>query len=414
MPDAAMQIHPQTPTGIQPKSYQYSGLPLSSPAFSRDARDLVTLDVALPGLGHKTGEIARSVPAVSLREHLRSQLNSPPLSERERLAAEAVIDALDDDGYLRTRLRDSLAIAGNLPPLSTDELESAIKLVQELEPAGVGARDLGECLMLQLLTIEHDRPGRCLAMSLVQGGLDLLARRDWSGLQRRFDCSEASLRLAHGLIRRLDTRPGCRYARAARDFIVPDVIVLENRGQMIATINPALLPRKRRSHGQAALERHYDLAARDGADAHATGNARNSTILRVAEVIVRKQHAFFVYGEIALRPLSLRQIADELGLHESTISRATGNKYMATPRGLFEFRHFLPRELATDSGEQCSSSAVRALLREMIDAEPASQPLSDVVLARRLTERGIRVARRTVAKYRAMMKLPPAELRRAA
>lgn len=358
----------------------------------------------------------------NLREHLRGQLYSQPLSERERIAADVVIETLDDDGYLRGKVEDSAVALGVNPVLSADEVEAAIKLVQEFEPAGVGARDLRECLILQLLTVEHDHPGRRLALILVRDGLDLLARRDISSLQKRFNSSEQDLREAQALIRKLDPRPCERYADAPQSYVVPDVIVLESDGKLTTVVNPAMLPRARLNRGYVQLLRRARSSGHPAMRQQLqearwllrNAEQRFTTITRVAESIVQRQREFFTKGEIALKPLSLRQIADELGLHESTISRATSNKYMATPRGLFDFKHFFPRHLDTDSGEHCSAAAVRAMLREMIESEQPSQPLSDVVLAKRLSERGIRVARRTVAKYRNLMRLPAADLRKSA
>lgn len=358
----------------------------------------------------------------NLREHLRGQLYSQPLNERERLAADVVIETLDDDGYLRGKVEESALALGVNPGLTADEIEAAIKLVQEFEPAGVGARDLRECLILQLLTIEHDHPGRRLALIMVRDGLEMLARRDISSLLKRFDCIETDLREAQLLIRKLDPRPCSSYADAPQSYVVPDVIVLESEGKLTTVVNPAMLPKARLNRGYVQLLRRARSSGHPAMRQQLqearwllrNAEQRFTTITRVAESIVQRQKEFFSKGEIALLPLSLRQIADELGLHESTISRATSNKYMATPRGLFEFKHFFPRQLETNSGGHCSAAAVRAMLKEMIASEMPGNPLSDVVLAKRLSERGIRVARRTVAKYRNLMRLPAADLRRTA
>lgn len=357
-----------------------------------------------------------------LRDHLRQQLYASPLSPRQRLAAEIVIETLDDDGYLRD---DVAAVAAALEleePLTDGEIAAGVELVRDFDPAGVGARDLIDCLQLQLHALDDGEPGRELALVLVREGVDLLARRDFAALRVRLGCDEPSLRQAHALIRRLDPRPGSRFGSAPADYVIPDVIVTQRNGQLIASINPALRPQARLN------QRYIELLHRSRARAHpamaqqlqeARWLLRNAeqrfiTIQRVAEAILRRQRAFFIYGDVALRPMVLREVADEVGLHESTVSRATGNKYMATPRGLFEFKHFFSRQLPTRSGGACSAAAVRALMQELIEREDARAPLSDVTIADLLRNQGIQVARRTVAKYRTMMKVLPAELRRQA
>jgi len=356
----------------------------------------------------------------SLREHLRTQLCGGGLEERERLAAELIVETLDDDGYLREDPAETAAALALDPSLTGVELQAGLCIVQMLDPAGVGARSLGECLALQLRAMDPARPGHALALKIVHGQLELLARNDYTALQQRLDCSQESLRQARALIRSLDPRPGERFGKPTADYVVPDVIVFWRNGQLNSMINPAVMPRARLNHGYVDMFRQvrrsgYAALSQQLQEARwllKNVEQRFATIQRVADAIVARQRAFFAYGEIALRPLVLREIADELQLHESTVSRATGNKYMATPRGVFEFKHFFSRQLATGTGGSCSAAAVRALMREMIEAENACDPLSDVSLAHMLHEQGIRVARRTVAKYRNLLKLPPAELRR--
>lgn len=355
-----------------------------------------------------------------LREHLRAQLCGQGISLRQRIAAEVVIETLDDDGYLRQDPLEAAAMMAVDPPLTAEDIERGIRTVQELDPPGVGARTVAECLGLQLQALDEEIPGRALALAITRGHLEALARHDYNGLQQRLDCSLPALREAHALIRRLDPKPGNRFGSNQADHVVPDVIVVGSGHRLRAIINPAVLPRARlnrayvdlfrraRAHGHPALTQQLQEARWLLKNVE----QRFATIKRVADAIITRQRAFFAYGEIALKPLVLREIAEELGLHESTVSRATGNKYMATPRGLFEFKHFFSRQLTTGTGGTCSAAAVRALMKEMIEAEDAREPLSDVTLAQMLSEQGIRVARRTVAKYRNLMRVPPAELRR--
>ncbi|CAH2803299.1 MAG: RNA polymerase sigma-54 factor RpoN [uncultured Caballeronia sp.] len=372
------------------------------------------------GEGSDPAEWVRIEP--SLHETLHDALRLYQLNERDRTVAQLVIEALDDDGYLRQELSELANVIDIEPPLTEDDLNIALKLVQSLDRPGVGARNFSECLTLQLEALDEDTQGRDVALEIVAHHLERLARREQAELQKKIGCSADELRIACALVRRLDPKPGENYGQSEDNYVVPDVIVRQVKKQWVVTINPAVLPRARihrmyaELFAQSAGASRSPLAQQLQEARWLIRNAqqRFTTIQRVAECIVSHQKAFFDYGEIALKPLVLRDVADELGLHESTISRATGNKYMATPRGIFEFKHFFPRELSTESGGTCSAAAVRALLKEMIAQENTRDPLSDVSLAKMLADQGVIVARRTVAKYRHLMKVPPAELRRQA
>jgi RNA polymerase sigma-54 factor len=359
----------------------------------------------------------------TLRQHLHRELSAYRLEPRDRVLAELIIDSLDDDGYLREDLGELAALiedpasGGTVDP---GELHVALGLVQNLEPVGVAARSLRECLELQLNARGIDDIPHALALRIVQNHLDLLARRDGPELRKQLGCTAEDLQAAHAIIRELNPRPGGRYNSKTADYIVPDVIVRKVKGRWTATTNPAVMPRARLNQVYADMfhrNRCSDRTplAQELQEARwllRNAEQRYSTIQRVAEAIVVRQKTFFDYGEVALKPLILREVAEELGIHESTVSRATGNKYMATPRGIFEFKHFFSRQLDTETGGTCSAAAVRALLKGMISAEPQDAPLSDVSLTRMLADQGVVVARRTVSKYRGMMKVPPAELRR--
>ncbi|KXU82287.1 RNA polymerase sigma-54 factor [Paraburkholderia monticola] len=368
--------------------------------------------------GSDPADWARSQP--TLREQLHDALRLYRLDDRDRAVARFIIEALDDDGYLRQSLADLADSVDLEPELSEEELLVALRLVQSLDRPGLGARSLSECLALQINALPADTPGRDVARQIVEHHLERLARREQAELQKQIGCSADELRVACALVRKLDPKPGNCYGRAEDNYVVPDVIVRQARNKWVVSINPAVQPRARihrmyaQLFAQSAGASRSPLAQQLQEARWLIRNAqqRFDTIQRVAECIVTHQKAFFQYGEIALKPMVLRDVADELGLHESTISRATGNKYMATPRGIFEFKHFFPRELGTESGGTCSAAAVRALLKEMIAAENTRDPLSDVTLAKMLADQGVLVARRTVAKYRHLMKVPPAELRR--
>ena len=357
---------------------------------------------------------------ISLREQLHEALRLSPLDDLDRSATQVVIEALDDDGYLRQDLADLADGEGGDDGLDEDRLRVGLRVVQTLDRPGIGARSLSECLALQLDAMPHDTPHRELAMQIVTQHLERLARREHGELQRQLSCDATSLQAAIALVRRLDPKPGNHYGRADGGYVVPDVIVRQVRGKWVVSVNPAIEPRARIHKLYAEMFARSDQTSRSPLAQHLqearwlirNAHKRCETILRVGECIVARQKAFFQYGEIALRPMLLRDVADELGLHESTVSRATGNKYMATPRGIFEFKRFFPRELETRTGGTCSAAAVRALIKEMIDAEDPRDPLSDVNLTQELEKQGVQVARRTVTKYRQMMKLPAAEMRR--
>jgi RNA polymerase sigma-54 factor len=365
------------------------------------------------------GQWARS--ETSLQDALRSDLCGYQLNERDRTLVEYIIEALDDDGYLRAPFTELASPNEFSPPASPQDWEVALRLVQQLGTPGVGARNLAECLQLQLAALSADTPGLALAQRIVTEHMDKLGRCDYAGLGRALACSQEAIQQAGGLIRRMDPRPAGRYAAIDPScYVIPDVIVRKVGRLWVATSNIDAVPRARLNTAYAELFRETRYSERS-LMAQALQEARwlmrsleqrSTTIQRVAQAIVARQQTFFDYGEIALRPMMLSEIADELGMHESTVSRATSNKYLASPRGIFEFKHFFSRELATKSGGTCSAVAVRALIQEMIDEENPKAPLSDVTLASKLAREGVIVARRTVSKYRAQIKVPPAELRR--
>jgi RNA polymerase sigma-54 factor len=359
---------------------------------------------------------------LTMREQLHDALRLSPLDDEDRAAAHVVIEALDDDGYLRQDLAELAGMDNVGLELDEDQLRVALRVVQSLDRPGIGARSLSECLALQLESLPADTAHRDLAHRIVTGHLERLARREHGELQRQLGCDAPALQAACALVRRLDPKPGHYYSRADDGYVVPDVIVRQVRNRWVVTVNPAIEPRARIHRMYAEMFARSEHTSRSPLAQQLqearwlirNAHKRCETIQRVGECIVARQKAFFQYGEIALRPLLLRDIADELGLHESTVSRATGNKYMATPRGIFEFKRFFPRELETRTGGTCSAAAVRALIQEMVGAEDPRNPLSDVSLTEMLGQQGVRVARRTVTKYRQMLKLPAAELRRQA
>jgi RNA polymerase sigma-54 factor len=384
-------------------------------------------------------ELARSQE--SLQTHLHTQALSLHLGEHARAALRFLIESLNDDGYLE----DSLpALAHGLASDNEAELEElvhqftvALHLLQSLEPVGVGARDLAECLRLQLQALLRAgglTPARRrlleLGMRICSQPLDLLARRDIKRLMPLCDASDAAVREAIALIGRLEPKPGRRFVNVERNIIVPDVLVVQvgkgSQARFRVQLNADVMPRLRVHDIYANALRQHKAGGRE-ASSHAALQQRLQearwfikniqqrfdTILRVSTAIVERQKNFFQHGELAMRPLVLREIADELGLHESTISRVTTAKYMATPFGTFELKYFFGSGLGTDSGSNASSTAVRALIKQFVAAESPKKPLSDSQLADMLKEQGIDCARRTVAKYREGLRIAPASLRKA-
>lgn len=360
-----------------------------------------------------------AAPPQSLTDHLVTQLRLMPLNERDNDLILALVAQLDEAGYLPTTLE---AIQTEFPEslaVTVEELQVALCLLQSLDPPGVGARSLAECLTLQLKALPADTEGREPARQIVRNHLDLLAGRDFSRLRKLLGISEPLLQTACQLVTRLNPKPGLDFSPLETRYVVPDVLVRKVRGQWTASLNPEAMPRLRIN----AL--YAQLMHRDRESAHPLSSQlqearwlirnvqqRFDTILRVSQAIIVRQHAFLDHGEVAMRPLVLREIADELELHESTISRVTTQKYMLTPRGLYELKYFFSSHVSTDTGGAVSSTAIRALIRQIIQAEDGKNPLSDNRLSELLAEQGFKVARRTVAKYREALQIHPASQRK--
>jgi RNA polymerase sigma-54 factor len=367
-----------------------------------------------------TGEFDTLAARTSLAAHLLGQLNVLPLSERDRMLASAIALSLDDDGYLRTPLEEVSQVLDLQPAVDPQELSIALRRIQALDPAGVGARSVAECLELQLPGIAEDGE-RALAALIVRDHLDTLAARDVRALGRRLGRDQREVEAACAAIRRFDPHPGWRYSEPAVQYLTPDVIVRKVRGKWTAVLNEAVVPRVRLNRSYVELFQQYRNAEHAELGAHlqeARWTVRNveqrfSTILSVAQAILKRQQHFLAYGSMAMKPLALREIAEEVGVHESTVSRVTNNKFMATPCGVFELKYFFSRGLATASGGECSPTAIRGLIQEMVASEPQGRPLSDVDIARQLDGQGLKVARRTVTKYRQLLRIEPAERRRA-
>lgn len=361
--------------------------------------------------------------ATGLREHLGAQLALTQLSERERILVAYLVEALDEDGYL-TQTLDELAdaIAGDNEvdrEELLEELAIGLRHLQHLDPPGIGARTPQECLDLQLRNIAPS-PTRDLARAIVGQHLDHLAARDFARIKKALGCDDDQLRAAQALIRSLNPRPGAQFSPLDTRYVVPDVVVRKVRGTWRVTLNGEAMPKLRINRLYADIlqsQRRGGAASLAGQLQEAKWLIKNvqqrfDTIQRVAQAIVDRQKAFFDHGEVAMRPLTLREIADTVNLHESTISRVTTQKFLASPRGIFELKYFFGSHVATDTGGAASSTAIRALIRQLVGAEDGHKPLSDARIAEILGEQGIVVARRTVAKYRESLNIPPVNLRK--
>jgi RNA polymerase sigma-54 factor len=359
----------------------------------------------------------------TLSEHLLWQLNLTQTSENDRAIAMAIIDALDDDGYLTCSLYDILASLGSEPDMEVemDEVEAVLRLVQSMEPLGVASRDLQECLSLQLLQCNADTPWLAEASDLVNNHLSLLGGHDYNRLLRQMKLSREQLQEVVLFIQSLNPRPGNQIQESRIEYIVPDIFVKKHKNVWRVELNLENMPKLRINSGYANMIKRADSSDDNTSlKSHLQEarwfikslQSRSETILRVATEIVERQRAFFDYGEEAMKPLVLHDIAESLSLHESTISRVTTRKYMHTPRGIFELKYFFSSHVSTDMGGTCSSTAIRALIKKLVLTEKPEKPLSDSKIATVLADQGINVARRTVAKYREVMTIPPSSERR--
>jgi RNA polymerase sigma-54 factor len=406
----------------EPSEYEYDSADFSGGATSSRGEDDYS--------GDSFGDLAEEK---SLQLYLLDQLRLMPLTPRDRQLTAFVVAHLDDDGYLSYGMDDLCELALGTDELSADlpddedpreamlgDLGVAVRLVQNLEPAGVGARSLGECLSLQIAQHAHTNAATGIAARIVADHLDLLAGRDYVKLKRLLRLSDESLKAARDVIISLDPKPGRRFTPSETRYVVPDVVVRKVRGRWRAMLNQAAMPRLRVNQYYADLvhkSRDTDGKNLAGQLQEARWLIKNiqqrfDTILRVTEAIVENQRHFFDHGEVAMRPLVLREIADQVGLHESTVSRVTTQKYMLTPRGIFELKYFFGSSVATEAGGACSATAIRALIKQLVEAEDSRKPLSDNKIADLLSDQGILVARRTVAKYRESLQIHPANLRK--
>lgn len=377
-------------------------------------------DFSAPGQDDDTDFLALNSNQATLKDHLLWQLNVATISETDREIAHAIIDAINENGYLTVTLEELLQALNHLE-LGLDEVKVVLHRIQAFDPPGVGARDLRECLLLQLRDLPQLEPGQRVAMLVCRDHFSLLASRDFAKLRQRLKLTEDELSLALQLIRHLNPAPGGSIERSEPQYVVPDVLVSKRSGRWQVELNPEATPRLRVNADYANLIRRADKSDDNTCLKNHLQEARwfiksltsrNETVLRVASKIVEFQQGFFNHGDEAMRPLVLRDIAEALELHESTVSRVTTQKFMQTPRGTYEFKYFFSSQLGADSGHETSSTAIRALIKKLIAAEKPSKPLSDNKIAAVLADQGVQVARRTVAKYREAMGIAPSNERK--
>ncbi len=355
----------------------------------------------------------------SLHEHLLWQLEMDQFSPRESAIGNAIVDYINDDGYLTDSLENIRSALPTEAEFSPAEIEATLKRLQLLDPVGVGARDLAECITVQLRQFDPGEPGRNLAIRIAESCLDMVAQHDYANLRRQLQTSDADLDIALALIRSCHPRPGSAIQSNTAQYVVPDVYVRKQDGKWVVEVNRGITPRIFVNQAYAEMLRgdnsEHSVLRTQLQEAKwlvRSLEIRHDTLTRVAVSIVERQVEFFEHGEEAMKPMILRDIAEQLEMHESTISRVTTNKYMHTPRGVFEFRYFFSSQLSTSDGGEKSSTAIRARIKRLIGAENPGKPLSDNKIAKLLADDGIKVARRTIAKYRESMKILPSSERR--
>lgn len=363
----------------------------------------------------------RNGTQTSLKDHLLWQMDLTPFSETDRIIATTLIDAINEDGFLTCSLQEILSTVKPEVDIDEAEAEAVLHRIQLFDPLGVGARNLRECLLIQLAHLPSFTPWLSQAHDLVSYHLELLGKHDYATLRRRLGLSLEELREVVQCIQSLNPRPGTALSIREPEYIRPDLFTYKKTGKWHVKLNQECIPHLQINQNYASLIRRKDISSDNQFLRNQLQEARwflkslenrNETLLKVAEAIVSQQQGFLDYGEEAMKPLVLQDVATALDLHESTISRVTTQKYLYTPRGTFELKYFFSSHLFTEGGGECSATAIRALLKKLIAAENAEKPLSDCKLAKLLEKQGIKVARRTVAKYREAMIIPPSNERK--
>ncbi|MGY3866851.1 RNA polymerase factor sigma-54 [Aeromonas bivalvium] len=386
-------------------------------------------DVYSAGTGQSAGPVFEGEDSVyqgetteNLQDYLLWQMRLTPFSDLDAAIALAIIDGIDESGYLTSTLEDiQQAVSSDDVEVELDEIEAVLKRVQHFDPVGIAARSVQECLLIQLGQFSAQQPWLAQAREVVREHMDLLGNRDYRTLARKTRLKEGELKEVIDLIQQLEPRPGNRVVQSDSQYVIPDVTVVKRQNRWVVELNPDSAPRIRVNETYAAMARQ----ARTSQDTQFIRShlqdakwfiksleSRNETLLKVASCIVEQQQGFFEYGEEAMKPMVLNDIAEAVEMHESTISRVTTQKYMHTHRGIFELKFFFSSHVNTEGGGECSSTAIRALIKKLVTAENPAKPLSDSKIADLLAEQGIMVARRTIAKYRESLLIPPSNQRK--
>jgi RNA polymerase sigma-54 factor len=364
----------------------------------------------------------------SLQDHLHWQLNLTPMSDKDRVIAEAILESVNDEGYLSSTVNDIFEglreeLSTEDDPLEEDEMQAVLHRLQQFDPPGVCAADLSDCLSIQLKQLPQDTPFLDIAIKVVENHIELLGIKDFAQVMRKARIKENELREIFVLIQTLNPRPGSSVESGKSEYVVPDVIVSKDikNNRWLVELNPEIAPKLRVNSSYASMVKRADNSSDNNYLKDHLQEAkwfikslqsRNETLLKVATTIVEHQRGFLDYGDEAMKPLVLHDIAEAVDMHESTISRVTTQKYMHTPRGIFELKYFFSSHVSTDTGGECSSTAIRALIKKLVAAENTRKPLSDSKIANLLGEQGIKVARRTIAKYREALNIPPSNERK--
>ena len=357
----------------------------------------------------------------SIQDHLLWQMELTPFTETDRAVAIAIIEAVDDAGYLTVSSEDILESVG-LEDLELDEVEAVLKRINVFDPIGVAARSIADCLLIQLNQFESTTPYLKEAKLIISEYIDLLGNRDYRKLMRKARLKEEQLREVIRLIQSLNPRPGDAVVKGDDQYVIPDVSVEKKNGRWVVELNPDTAPKLSVNKQYAAMTKTTKSSSNDGQFIRAnlqeakwfikSLESRNDTLLKVSNCIVQRQQGFLEHGAEAMRPMVLNDIAEAVDMHESTISRVTTQKYMHTPRGIFELKYFFSSHVSTENGGECSSTAIRSLIKKLILAETPAKPLSDSKMADLLAQQGINVARRTIAKYRESLSIPPSNQRK--
>ena len=362
-----------------------------------------------------------TVSGNGLHDHLAWQIELTNFSDTDRLIALTIIDSIDDDGYLQMSTDELQKLLDGDPVIEADEIEAVIHRIQQLDPIGVCARNLQESLQLQLQQYDNDTPWLPEARTLIRDYFTLLSNRDYTRLARKMKLATGELQQVIQLVQGLNPRPGAQFSTSETEYIVPDVFVVRKKGRWVVELNNESLPKLRINSLYANMVKRGNNSddnnyLRDNLQEARwflkSLQSRHETLLKVASTIVERQQGFFDYGEEAMKPMVLRSVAEAIEMHESTVSRVTTRKYMHTPRGIFEFKYFFSSHVATETGGECSATAIRAIIKKLVAAENPAKPLSDSKMASVLAEQGIKVARRTIAKYRESLSISPSNERK--